>query len=93
MSAVFFSYNLNLNNYSINSNVKDFCHIGHFFDIRVNCARSKAKPLLTVCVIERQRKNARKSPSSADTAKANQRMQKGLQPSWAAGLIYFTLKL
>ncbi|WP_418305491.1 hypothetical protein, partial [Phascolarctobacterium succinatutens] len=72
-------------------NVKDFCHKGHFFDIDVNSACSTAKPLLTVCVIKRQRKNARKSPSSADTRKVNQRMPKGLQPSWVAGQFFASL--
>lgn len=56
--------------------MKDFCHSRHFFDIDVNSACSTAKPLLTVCVIKRQRKNARKSPSSADTMKANLRTAK-----------------
>ena len=80
LSAVFSSYNLNLNNYSVNSNVKDLCHGGHFFDMRVNSACCKTKPLLTMCVIKRQRKNARKSPSSADNAKANLRTQKTCYP-------------
>lgn len=73
--------------------MKDFCHKGHFFDIDVNSACSTAKPLLTMCVIKRQRKNARKSPSSEDTRKVNQRMPKGLQPLRAAGLFCFVLYL
>ena len=73
--------------------MKDFCHKRHFFDIDVNSACSTAKPLLTVCVIKRQRKNARKSPSSANTRKVNQRMPKGLQPLRAAGLFCFVLYL
>ena len=68
--------------------MKDFCHKRHFFDIDVNSACSTAKPLLTVCVVKRQRKNARKSPSSADTRKVNQRMPKGLQPSRVAGQFF-----
>lgn len=68
--------------------MKDFCHKRHFFDIDVNSACTTAKPLLTVCVIKRQRKNARKSPSSADTRKVNQRMPKGLQPSRDAGQFF-----
>lgn len=68
--------------------MKDFCHKGHFFDIDVNSACSTAKPLLTVCFIKRQRKNARKSPSSADTRKVNQRMPKGLPPSRVAGQFF-----
>ena len=73
--------------------MKDFCHSGQFLDICVNFACSKVKPLLTVSVIKRQRKNARKSPSSADTRKVNQRMPKGLQPLRAAGLFCFVLYL
>ena len=56
--------------------MKDFCHSRQFLDKNVNCTHSKAKPLLTVCVIKRQRKNARKSPSSTDTRKVNQRTAK-----------------
>jgi len=73
-------YILYFNNYYKEENVKDFCHKGHFFDIDVNSACNTAKPLLTVCVIKRQRKHARKSPSSADTEKANLRMQKACHP-------------
>jgi hypothetical protein len=73
-------YILYFNNYYKEENVKDFCHKGYFFDIDVNSACNTAKPLLTVCVIKRQRKHARKSPSSADTEKANLRMQKACHP-------------
>ena len=61
-SGVQFHYTMSLlyilyfNNYYKEENVKDFCHKGHFFDIDVNSACSKVKPLLTVCVIKRQHK-------------------------------------
>ena len=87
LSAVFSSYNLNLNNYSVNSNVKDFCHSGHFFDRYVNSACCKAKPMLTMCVIKRQRKIHQKSPSSADNEQANLRMQKACYPHGPQALL------
>ncbi|WP_443687036.1 hypothetical protein, partial [Phascolarctobacterium succinatutens] len=69
-------------------NVKDFCHKRHFFDIDVNSACSTAKPLLTVCVIKRQHKIHQKSPSSADTEKANLRMQKACYPHELQALFF-----
>ena len=84
---------LYFNNYYKEKNVKYFCHSRQFLDKNVNCTHSKAKPLLTVCVIKRQHKIHQKSPSSADTRKVNQRMPKGLQPLRAAGLFCFVFYL
>lgn len=85
---------LHLNYYSENSIVKDFCHSGHFFDIHVNYACCKAKPLLTVYIMNGQHKICPICPSQANTGKAKRRTQKDLPPSRAAGLIfYFALHL
>ena len=84
---------LHLNYYSENSIVKDFCHNGHFFDIHVNSACCKAKPLLTMYIMSGQHKICPKCPSQANTGKAKQRTQKGLPPSRVTGLflLRFTL--
>lgn len=68
--------------------MKDFCHSGQFLDICVNFACGKVKPLLTVCVIKRQHKIHKKSPSSADTEKANLRMQKACHPHELQALFF-----
>lgn len=73
--------------------MKDFCHNGHFFDIHVNSACCKAKPLLTVYIMSGQHKICPKCPSQANTGKAKWRTQKGLPPSRGTGLFYFTLHL
>ncbi|WP_444340507.1 hypothetical protein, partial [Phascolarctobacterium succinatutens] len=67
---------------------KDFCHSRQFLDKNMNCTHSKAKPLLTVCVIKRQHKIHQKSPSSADTEKANLRMQKACYPHELQALFF-----
>lgn len=69
---------LHLNYYSENSIVKDFCHSGHFFDIHVNYACCKAKPLLTVYIMNGQHKICPICPSQANTGKAKRRTQKGV---------------
>jgi len=71
-----FQYILYFNNYYKEENVKDFCHGGHFFDIYVNSACSKAKPLLTVYIMSGHHKLYQKSPSQKNNAEANQRTQK-----------------
>lgn len=56
--------------------MKDFCHSGHFFDIHVNYACCKAKPLLTVYIMNGQHKICPICPSQANTGKAKRRTAK-----------------
>ena len=81
---------LHLNYYSENSIVKDFCHSGHFFDIHVNYACCKAKPLLTVYIMNGQHKICPICPSQANTGKAKRRMQK--RPATLTGRRPFFLR-